>query len=459
MRVKSSRGATLSFFLHIIIISRSFVLLISFASSTIESKRVVQVRMRSRNIIATALLSSAAAAASCGSTTITSQSDADALAKACPTVTGDVILATNAAGLIDLDGIEAIVGSLASDKSPFTSLSSSTLVSVSQNISLQGLTALINISLPQLTTVGAQFYLDSLPALLNLTTPLLSSVGQFHLVAAPELVSMNLTQLRNVTGRDASIEVTGVGLSSLDSLNVKTNLSSFIFRNNSAVLNFAPTSPQIDYLEIAGSYYLDTGTEVDLSSTVHVGTLNMTGCTAFGAADTATYDNAIFSQNMMEDLTLTSVKVTNKLSIVNNGNMQIFLPNNMSIPNIELRGIEGFYDLIGPENSWPWAIKNISTMILEGVFTPDFFLSDNFTLVEVSNEFTLNAVDPTFDCSYLNSLRKQGYFQGNYSCQGKTLKAGHVRTSAEPDSGSSALSTSLLSVVAGLAIAMILAAV
>jgi hypothetical protein len=72
---------------------------------------------------------------------------------------------------------------------------------------------------------------------------------------------------------------------------------------------------------------------------------------------------------------------------------------------------------------------------------------ENFTLVEVSLEFSLSSSSELeFDCSFLNSLRKQGYFQGNYSCQGKTVAAGKVRTTAgsPSTSGSTTYSSSLL---------------
>jgi hypothetical protein len=168
-----------------------------------------------------------AAAASCGSSTIASQSDADVLNTACATVTGDVILASNAAGVVNFDGIQVIDGNLVSDScssncSSFTSLSSSTLTSVSQNITFQNLPGLGSVSFPGLQNVGGQFYLDSLPNLQNLSIHSLSSVGQFHLGFAAKLVSMDLIGMQKVTGQDPSIEVISIGLSALQGLNVDT---------------------------------------------------------------------------------------------------------------------------------------------------------------------------------------------------------------------------------------------
>ena len=140
---------------------------------------------------------------SCGSARIVSQPDADELS-ACPTITGNDVLATNAAGGINLGGVVSIEGNLtseecgtqgqndqlgylASEPNPYAlylnmnctgllSLSSSTLTSVSQNISLQGLINITNITFPLLKSVGTNLYLDGLPALKTFSTPSLSSM-------------------------------------------------------------------------------------------------------------------------------------------------------------------------------------------------------------------------------------------------------------------------------------------
>jgi hypothetical protein len=332
-------------------------------------------------------------AASCGSATITSQSDADALVAACQNVTGDIILATTANETINLDGIQAIEGNLVSEFcssscASFTSLSSSTLVSVSQNISLINLSGLTNITFPQLQTVGAPFYLDSLPNLQTLNIPTLSSVGQFHLGSTPKLLSMNLNQLQNVTGQNPSIEIISVSLLYFENLNVNTNLSSFILRDTQSSEGFDMSIPQVDYLEIQPgngvglrfSFSTSSGTGSGFVS--RVGTLNMSGCNSF-EADSTTYDTIILNKNTFSYLNLAPIRVLNNLSILDNGNLnQATLPSNMSIENIEIRdnGVLQGSDLSAGVGSWPWGIKNISSMILEGPFEPNFLWVPSMTV-------------------------------------------------------------------------------
>jgi hypothetical protein len=95
------------------------------------------------------------------------------------------------------------------------SLSSSTLVSVSQNVSLQGFLNITNITFPLLRSVGSDFYLDGLPALSTLATPNLNSIEAFHLALARNLTTLNINNITSVS----SIEINDVGLSALPNLN------------------------------------------------------------------------------------------------------------------------------------------------------------------------------------------------------------------------------------------------
>jgi hypothetical protein len=64
------------------------------------------------------------------------------------------------------------------------------------------------------------------------------------------------------------------------------------------------------------------------------------------------------------------------------------------------------------------------------------------------------------DCTFLNSLRTQGYFQGDYFCEGQTLPAGPVRTTAGTPkivnkSSGSTLSTPTITLLAGVAFGVV----
>ena len=297
-------------------------------------------------------------ATTCGTTTITSQSDADALTSACPTITGDVILATNVASTISLDGIQVITGSLTggscgSTCAAYSSLSSSTLTSVSQNFTLEALPSITTIFFPQLKTVGGSFYLDSLPSLNNLSTSL-SSAGQFHIVSAPILYFVNFQSLNNLTG------------------------SSFILRDVPGIRTFTLNQAlHVEYLEFSGA---NTSESVEFflgedSATLNIDVLNITGCWYIGIKGDLNVGTAIFSNNIgVVDLDLTSVKVSSNLTIVDNSDLSnLALPIDMSIPYIRIQNnaVEG-RNITGVSGPWPWGLKNMASVLLNGKFVTGF---------------------------------------------------------------------------------------
>jgi hypothetical protein len=194
------------------------------------------------------------------------------------------VLATNIAGNINLDGIQAIQGALSaapckSSCSSFMALSSSTLVSVSGNISLDGILNLAFVEFPQLQTVGGAFALSDLASLQNLFIHSLASVGQFQLASAPKLSTLYIEQLQNVTGPSPSVEITSVNLTSAFGLSPYTNLSSYIFRDAPNLQQFLISTPHIDYFEFFGSKDLVTEGQIQLKLGVESGgTFNISGC-------------------------------------------------------------------------------------------------------------------------------------------------------------------------------------
>jgi hypothetical protein len=294
----------------------------------------------------------------CGTTTITSQSDADALTSACPTITGDIILATNVTSTISLDGIQVITGNLTggscgSTCATFTSLSSSTLTSVSQNFTLEALPSITTIFFPQLKTVGGLFYLDSLPSLNNLSTSL-SSAREFHIVSAPILNFVDFQSLNNLTG------------------------SSFILRDIPGIQKFTLNqASHIKYLEFSGA---STSESVEFflgedSATLNIDILNITGCWYIGINGDLNVGTAIFSNNVgVFGLDLTLVKVSSNLTIVDNSDLSnLTLPTDMSIPYIQIQNnaIEG-RNITSVSGPWPWGLKNMTSVLLNGEFVAGF---------------------------------------------------------------------------------------
>ena len=248
---------------------------------------------------------------------------------------------------------------------------------------MQNLAALVSISIPALETVSGQFYLDSLPNLQNLSIHNLSSVGEFHLVSAPKLLSMDLSGIQKVAGQDPSIEIISVGLSDLQGFDVETNLSSFIIRDTPNLTEINLGIPQIDYLELVGNGLDPTSKTLGLSTSsgsdfIHtIGTLNISGCSVLALTSATTYENILLINNAFADLNLRPVKVLNNLTIVDNLNLvQALLPTDMSMRNIEIRGNLALLSpntaITAGTGTWPWGITKISSMIFDGTFDPEF---------------------------------------------------------------------------------------
>jgi hypothetical protein len=245
-------------------------------------------------------------------------------------------------------------GSCGSSCVAFTSLSSSTLTSVSQNFTLEALPNITTIFFPQLNTVGGTFYLDSLPSLNNLSTSL-SSAGQFHIASAPILYFVSFQSLNNLTG------------------------SSFIIRDVPGIQDFTLNhASQVEYLEFSGAaqpyqaqaeFYLGED-----SATFNIGVLNITGCGYFGIDGDFNVATAIFSNNGFLHLDLASVKVSSLLTIVDNYNLSnLTLPSDMSIPSIQIQNnvVDGAA-ITSASGAWPWGLKNMTSVLLSGVFDTEF---------------------------------------------------------------------------------------
>jgi hypothetical protein len=267
-----------------------------------------------------------------------------------------VLLATDVASTISLDGIQIITGSLtggncSSSCVAFTSLSSSTLTSVSQNFTLEALPNITTIFFPQLNTVGGSFYLDSLPSLNNLSTSL-SSAGQFHIASAPNLYFVDFQSLDNLTG------------------------SSFILRGVPGIQKFTlKQASHVEYLEFSGAStstdtYVNFLLGEDLAS-FSIDVLNITGCSYISINGDVNVGTAIFSNNVwLFDLDLNSVKVSSNLTIVDNSDLNsLTLPTDMSIPYIQIQHnpIEG-RNITGASGPWPWGVKNLTSVLLSALF-------------------------------------------------------------------------------------------
>ncbi|KAK1073286.1 cell wall protein Ecm33 [Friedmanniomyces endolithicus] len=103
--------------------------------------------------------------AQCNNATTTLRNIADVVAIAtCTTYTGDIVVATDVAGISALLGVEEVIGSvIVANNSALTTISSDSLRSVSNDVILDTLPLLANISLPMWSSVNT-IVLNKIPA-------------------------------------------------------------------------------------------------------------------------------------------------------------------------------------------------------------------------------------------------------------------------------------------------------
>lgn len=133
---------------------------------------------------------------SVATTTIQNAGDASALAS-CTTFTGTIAIATGTTDNIALDGITEIQGSLIADNvTQITQISASSLETISQTFTLNGLTILSTLNFPRLTNVDSIQW-EALPALQGLSF----TTG----VQTASQLNIQNTQLNSLDGIDLQV--------------------------------------------------------------------------------------------------------------------------------------------------------------------------------------------------------------------------------------------------------------
>lgn len=148
-------------------------------------------------------------AQNCGNVTISTAADADAVRKACTTITGDLVLAPNFSESINLDGIETILGDLkhsgcevgfkACVIPPLFGISSSTLQTINGSLDVWYFPGLEKLLLPKLARVKGGV---SLKRAHNLTTLDLTNLQyvQYVVLDLASLKTLQLDGLKGFTG-------------------------------------------------------------------------------------------------------------------------------------------------------------------------------------------------------------------------------------------------------------------
>lgn len=327
----------------------------------------------------TILTGIAGAITSCSSATLASQEDANAFS-GCSTISGNVVLATNAVGNIVLEGVQVIEGSLStadcssgttSSCSGLLSLSSSTLSSMSNSLKLQSFSNLLNISFPQLLSTGPTFSLDELSSLQTLTIPKLSSADSFFIRNTPKLTSLNLDVLTNVT----SFYINNVALSALPLINSISNITSFTASGINNVSSIILNTTSIGLLDIQGNGTLRLGflEASNVNNTIHdsqvsaVETLNVSGCKSIVFTN-MTISAVNMTGNNITVSNLEQVRDLQNIYFIDNPMLEeVIFPdttvlNNLTLSNNPLLGTESLF----------WNALNITSVTLTGALPAAF---------------------------------------------------------------------------------------
>ena len=320
-----------------------------------------------------------AATASCSSVTIASQEDADTISS-CSTITGDLVLATNSAGSIALDGVQVIEGSFTSELcssgsscSGLASLSSSTLTSVSYGVTLQSFSSLTNINFPQLLSTGSAFSLEDLPALQNVSIPQLASTENFHISNTPQLTNLTLDLLQNVS----SVTVTDVGLSTFPTIVSTSKITSFIVSgiNNIGLLTI--NTPYIGLLDVQGNgtlgFILGGSTIIKNNITIYdfpissIDTVNLFGIGSVAYSPNATITNFNATSNNFSGIGLGENKGLTNIYIIDNPHLKsISWPDMLVLNNITITGNPLLTETVG------WSVQNVTNYYVTGSFNEQF---------------------------------------------------------------------------------------
>jgi hypothetical protein len=354
---------------------------------------------------------------SCGKsgsvTNITAQADADALSS-CDTVEGDVVILSQATGGITFNSIQQITGSLKAT----------------------GATNVTEIAAPDLTSIGDEFNLASIILLTSLNFPELTSVGSINFQALPNLQALTFTKGVNKAG---SVSITNTGLTSLTGIEL-TSVGDFDLTANTALTSINVN----DIKNITGTLIISANNNklnIEFpnlvsaqnltfrnTSTISVPSLaNLTGelglfgnyISNFSAPNLTTCADLDFDDNT--ELTAINLPMlttlTGGLAISNNDKLDT-----ISFP--KLSKVQGAIDLTGD-------YTNVSLP----------------ALTEVKGGFNAESTG-NFSCSAFDSLRSNSVIQGTYNC----TQTSHPTTMDGGSGSSSSTSSSATATSSGAAV-------
>lgn len=315
----------------------------------------------------------------------TSQADLDKIAK-CGTFNASLSITTEA-GVLVLNGVQNITGSLSILSSPdLTSFSAPTLSKVGDTLDLEGLTILDTLSMPQLTDLGSIKFV-TLPALEQL---------QFN---------SGVQNARNILISDTALKsLEGLNLSYVDTLDVN---------NNKNIKDITVRATQIaGALNIA---FNSDSVNVSLPNLRWVNNATFRYCASVSMPELQKVNNSLgFVNNTLYGLQLDKVQSVGSLTLASNSEMR-----NVSFANLTTIG--GSFVIannthFGKIYGFPKLKVVRGTVQFQGDLTqaslPGLEEIDGGVMVESSN---------IFDCSTFDAAHKKGDIHGDkYVCQGKS---------------------------------------
>ncbi|KAI9642959.1 cell wall protein Ecm33 [Ciborinia camelliae] len=367
-------------------------------------------------VIGTAAAATSTTSAICAQKTATINSAADATALAdCTTITGDVVIGTDASGVISLDGPDTIEGSLIIENNgAITSFSSSSIA-----------------------TIGNSFTLNNLTLLSTLQFSTLTSCQAINWAALPALPSLTFTKDVKEAG---SVIITNTFLSTLDGINLDT-VDTLNINNNNRLKTFSTQVGNVTTLLNIDS----NGKNLDCSFPNLIWAANMTfrNVSSVSIPSLAVVNGSLgFYENYF-----TGLSAPNLTSVGNTANGQggLAFVANPSLANITmplLSTVGGAFQIAN--NSGLDAINFQSLADVGGAI--DF--SGNFTtpelpkLNDVKGGFNMQSTT-SIDCSGFKAEHDSGNIQGTYTC--KTTANAQSGTGSSTSSGTSSSSSSTAS--------------
>jgi hypothetical protein len=340
-----------------------------------------------------AVLSVAAAQSSnsvCSQATATITTPADATQYAsCSTISGSVVISSDAANSIQLDGPQQITGDLiVSNATQLISFSSSTINAIGGAFRMDSLTLLSTLRFDELTQVGSIEW-SALKALDTLTFPMFIQKAKSVLITNTFLSTLN-----------------GINLMTVATLNINNNLRLTNFstqvNNITQLLNIEANGQKLN---------------VQLPNLQTAANMTFRNVSTLSIPSLATVNGSLgFYGNYFESLSLPNLTTigsknqqnTGSLAIVANGDLA-----NVSMP--QLTTVQGAYQIAN--NS---ALQNISFPALSQIggaldFSGNFSTPDLKSLSLVSGGFNMQST-AQIDCSAFDAAKKGGEIQGLYTC-------------------------------------------